>query len=157
MLQVVEKCWVRNKTDYRIFPKLHCKDVILYLSSETHFGVRTVRFTNLGPAYYKRFYIQLERDQYKYLKYVSLILGIQCFPHDYTPVSKFLDLKSLANRIRILSKTFLRGLLSNDTDSPALLYVVNLFYTRTHVSFHIILSLLSSRITYTPLFVNYTL
>jgi len=68
---------------------------------------------------------QLKRVQRKFLKYASFILGIQCPPHDYTPVSKVLDLKSLADRRRMLGKTFLRGLLSNLIDSPTLLSLIN--------------------------------
>ena len=41
---------------------------------------------------------QLERVQRKFLKYASFILSNQCPPHDYTPVSKILDLKYPADR-----------------------------------------------------------
>jgi len=101
--------------------------------SETHFGVR---FTNLGPTYCKWFY-----STWKRLEYIFKVLGIQCPPHDYFPVSRILDLKSLADRWRMLGKTLLRGLLSNDIDSSSLLSLINFkvpqFSTRTPMSFHI--------------------
>jgi len=63
-----------------------------------------------------------------------------CSPHDYTPVSKGLDLKSLANRRRMLGKTFLRVLLSNRIDSPTLLFLINFkvpqLSTRTPMSIY---------------------
>jgi len=72
--------------------------------------------------------VQVESVQPKFLKYASFInLGIQCPPHDYFPISKILDLQTLADREWMLSHTFSRCLdvsLSNVVDSPTLLSLI---------------------------------
>jgi len=97
-----------------IFLKLNGKNIIILYLSETNFGGQ---FTNMKPAYCKKLFV--ERVRRKFLKYASFILGIQRPSHNYSPGLKILDLQSLADRKRILSKTFLRGLLSNGDDSLA--------------------------------------
>ena len=44
--------------------------------------------------------MKLERVQRKFLRFASFQLGIPCEPHDYSPVSKVLNLPSLAVRRR---------------------------------------------------------
>lgn len=57
--------------------------------------------------------LQVELVQLNFIKDASFILGIQCPSHDYSPVSKILDLQSVGDLKPMLSNTFPRGFLSN--------------------------------------------
>lgn len=54
--------------------------------------------------------IQFEKIQHRFLRYASFTLDVEYPSHDYAPILKVLGLDSLADRRRILSKTFLNDL-----------------------------------------------
>jgi len=55
--------------------------------------------------------LQLERVQRRFLRSAGFLLGIEHPPHDYSAVAAKLGLVSLAERRRMLSVKFLKGLL----------------------------------------------
>ena len=83
--------------------------------------------------------IMLERVQNKFLKYISHVLKIECPPHNYLPVIKYLKLDSLADRRRANNLKFLSKLLTGQIDSPHLLSLIPLNVpprsTRQHTTF----------------------
>jgi hypothetical protein len=68
-------------------------------------------------------------------------MGIDCPPHDYTPVATNLGLVTLAERRSYFGNTFLNDLLTGVIDSPSLLalvaFKVPLRSTRSNAMFHI--------------------
>lgn len=85
--------------------------------------------------------LQIERVQRRFLSFSSHFLNIPCDPHDYAPVSRVLNLVSLAERRRSLSISFLKGLLENKVDSSVLISLINFKIpqrtTRTSIPFFI--------------------
>ena len=63
--------------------------------------------------------------QRKFLSFAGFILHIQHQPHDYAPISEFLNIDTLSNRRITLGFKFLNGLLSGNIDSPYLLSLIN--------------------------------
>ncbi|XP_022162322.1 uncharacterized protein LOC111028091 [Myzus persicae] len=67
---------------------------------------------------------QLERVQRRFFRFASYLLGIDCPPHDYTPVATNLGLVTLAERLCYFGNKFLKDLLTGVIDSPSLLALV---------------------------------
>ncbi|XP_022168751.1 uncharacterized protein LOC111032657 [Myzus persicae] len=84
---------------------------------------------------------QLERVQHRFFRFASYLLGIDCPPHDYTPVATNLGLVTLAERRCYFGNTFLKDLLTGVIDSPSLLALVAFKVpqrsTRSTAMFHI--------------------
>ncbi|KAF0693367.1 Uncharacterized protein FWK35_00038376, partial [Aphis craccivora] len=55
---------------------------------------------------------QLEMVQRKFFSFAGFILNIHHQPHDYVPVSEFLNIDTLSNRSITLGFKFLNGLIS---------------------------------------------
>ncbi|KAL4147794.1 hypothetical protein QTP88_002143 [Uroleucon formosanum] len=67
---------------------------------------------------------QLERVQRRFFRFASYLLGIDCPPHDYTPVATNLGLVTLAERRCYFGNKFLKDLLTGVIDYPSLLALV---------------------------------
>ncbi|XP_026811172.1 uncharacterized protein LOC113552503 [Rhopalosiphum maidis] len=84
---------------------------------------------------------QLERVQFRFLRFCCFVLGIPHLAHDYTNIANVLGLPTLAERRRTLNLKFIRGLITNHIDSPCLLSQINFkvpsHVSRSHVTFHI--------------------
>jgi hypothetical protein len=84
---------------------------------------------------------QVERVQRRFLRFASYFLGINCTPHDYTPIVNQLGLASLAERRQIMGVNFLKGLLAGRVDCPSLLSCINFKVpqraTRSMTIFHV--------------------
>ncbi|XP_026804335.1 uncharacterized protein LOC113547935 [Rhopalosiphum maidis] len=84
---------------------------------------------------------QLERVQFRFLRFCCFVLGISHLAHDYTNIANVLSLPTLAERRRTLNLKFIRGLVTNHIDSPCLLSQINFkvpsHVSRSHVTFHI--------------------
>lgn len=84
---------------------------------------------------------QIERVQRKFLNYAARVLHIDHRPHDYEPVSTFLGLSNLTDRLIGANQTFLRKLIDGSIDYPELLSQINFknpsFNSRSNYPFSI--------------------
>ncbi|KAE9540032.1 hypothetical protein AGLY_005284 [Aphis glycines] len=70
---------------------------------------------------------QIECVQHRFMKMISLSMGINHKPHDYTPVLMTFNLSTLNKRRDEDDITFLNGLVSGIIDSPCLLSTIGLY------------------------------
>jgi hypothetical protein len=84
---------------------------------------------------------QLERVQRRFFRFASYLMGIDCPPHDYTPVATNLGLVTLAERRCYFGNKFLKDLLTGVIYTLSLLalvaFKVPLRSTRSNAMFHI--------------------